>query len=223
MAPVRRMGCFITFEGIEGCGKTTQIRMAGEFLEAEGVPAVVTEEPGGTALGRELRRLLLNHSDLDFCEESELFLFLADRAQHVRELILPALAKNAWVLCDRFSDATLAYQGFGRGLDRDIVRRLTDFASGSLKPIRTFLFDLPVEEGLARAMDRVSRIADAPAEDRFEREKLEFHRRVREGYLFLAREEPGRFIVIDGRKDIAAVHREVSSHLMKLIGAGKDG
>ena len=116
------MGCFITFEGIEGCGKTTQIRMAGEFLEAKGIPVIVTEEPGGTALGAELRKLLLNRSDFEFCTESELFLFLSDRAQHVKELIMPALSRNMWVLCDRFTDATVAYQCFGRGLDRDVVR-----------------------------------------------------------------------------------------------------
>jgi dTMP kinase len=217
------MGCFITFEGIEGSGKTTQIRLAGEFLQAKGIPVIVTEEPGGTALGVELRRLLLNRSAFDLCGESELLLFLADRAEHVRELIRPALDGNKWVLCDRFSDATLAYQGFGRGLDLDSVRKLTDFASGLLRPVLTFLFDLPVEAGLGRAMERVARAGDTPAEDRFERERIEFHRRVREGYLSLAREEPGRFVVIDGRKDVASVHREVSSCLLECIDLRKGG
>jgi len=217
------MGCFITFEGIEGCGKTTQIRMAGEFLEAKGIPVIVTEEPGGTALGAELRKLLLNRSDFELCTESELFLFLSDRAQHVKELIMPALSRNMWVLCDRFTDATVTYQCFGRGLDRGVVRGMVDFAAAGLRPRLTFLFDLPVETGLARAMDRGSKTGYASEADRFESEKVEFHRRVREGYLVLAGEEPERFFVIDGRKEIPAVQREVSSRLAKLIDARNDG
>lgn len=211
------MGRFITFEGIEGCGKTTQIRMAGEFLSAQGVSVLVTEEPGGTALGAELRRILLNRATLDPCEEAELFLFLADRAQHVREIIRPALRDGKWVLCDRFSDATLAYQGFGRGLDLDFVRRMCDFSSGALKPDRTLLFDLPVDVGLKRALERVSRIEKAPPEDRFEREALTFHEKVKEGYLYLARGEPERFRVIDGGQTVMEVRRDVSFHLSDLL------
>ncbi len=211
------MGRFITFEGIEGCGKTTQIRMAAEFLRKEGIAVVVTEEPGGTPLGLELRRVLLNRSTFDLGGEAELFLFLADRAQHVREVILPALRENKWVLCDRYSDATLAYQGFGRGLALDFVRRLTDFSSGSLKPDLTFLIDLPVEIGLGRALERVARNSGEPAEDRFEREALTFHEKVREGYLSLAREEPERFQVLDGRQGIAEIHRDVSFWLAELL------
>lgn len=206
-------GRFITFEGIEGCGKTTQIRMAGDFLRARGVPVIVTEEPGGTALGAELRRVLLNRAAFDLCREAELFLFLADRAQHVRELIGPALQDGTWVLCDRFSDATLAYQGFGRGMDPDFVRRMCDLSSGALRPDMTLLFDLPVETGLRRALERVSRIENAPLEDRFEREALNFHEKVRGGYLHLAREEPGRFRIINGGQAVVDVHREVSLHL----------
>ncbi len=214
------MGPFVTFEGIEGCGKTTQIRLAGEFLKAKGIPLIVTEEPGGTPLGEELRRLLLNKAAFDLGGEAELLLFLADRAQHVREVIRPALEKDRWVLCDRFSDATVAYQGFGRGLDRDVVLRLADFSSGSLKPDLTLLFDLPVEVGLRRALERVSRIRGAPSEDRFEREALTFHERVREGYLFLAGKEPERFRIIDGRQDIPAIHREVIGHLSERMDIG---
>lgn len=209
------MGCFITFEGIEGCGKTTQIRMAGEFLSAQGMPVIVTEEPGGTVLGAELRRILLNRATFDLCKEAELFLFLADRAQHVKETIRPALRDGKWVLCDRFSDATIAYQGFGREMDPDFVRRMCDFSSGALKPDMTLLFDLPVDVGLRRALERASRIENAPLEDRFEREALTFHEKVREGYLYLARKEPERFRVIDGGKAVMDVHREVSFHLSK--------
>jgi dTMP kinase len=206
-------GRFITFEGTEGCGKTTQIRMAGEFLRAQNMPCIVTEEPGGTALGAELRKTLLNRATLDLCREAELFLFLADRAQHVREIIRPALREGKWVLCDRFSDATIAYQGFGRGMDPDFIRQMCDLSSDALKPDRTLLFDLPVDVGLRRALDRASRAGNAPAEDRFEREALNFHERVREGYLYLARQEPERFRVIDGGKAITDIFREVSSHL----------
>jgi dTMP kinase len=223
MNGAEHMGCFITFEGVEGCGKTTQIRMAGNFLKSKGIKAIVTEEPGGTALGTELRRLLLNRSAFHLGGEAELFLFLSDRAQHVREVILPALQENQWVLCDRFSDATIAYQGFGRELDRNVVQQLTDFASASLMPDQTFLFDLPVEEGLKRALRRASRIESDRAEDRFEREALEFHERVRAGYLSLSREEPRRFRIIDGRQDITAIHLEVSRHLAELINARKEG
>jgi len=206
-------GRFITFEGTEGCGKTTQIRMAGEFLRAQGIPVLVTEEPGGTVLGAELRNILLNRAAFDLCREAELFLFLADRTQHVREVIRPALREGTWVLCDRFSDATIAYQGFGRGMDPDFVRRMCDMSSDGLKPDRTLLFDLPVDVGLRRALDRASRAGTAPAEDRFEREALSFHERVREGYLSLARKEPERFRIIDGGKAVVDIHREVTLHL----------
>lgn len=211
---------FITFEGIEGCGKTTQMKMAGEVLRNRGLPHVLTAEPGGTPLGEKIRRMLLRRNRNAICAEAETLLFCAARAQHVREKILPALQRGKWVLCDRFSDATLAYQGFGRQLDIEGVRRLTVFAS-PLDPALTFLFDLPVEAGLQRALDRISRTG-GPPEDRFEREALAFHERIREGYLKLAHENPERFRVIDASRDVFTIHREVSAHLTAFIGGRTD-
>ncbi|MFB3925946.1 MAG: dTMP kinase [Syntrophales bacterium] len=213
-----KMGILITFEGIEGCGKTTQARMAGKDLSRKGIPHIVTEEPGATNLGKRLRGILLNRSAFAFSPEAELFLFLADRAQHVKEVITPAMQENKVVLCDRFADATIAYQGFGRSLDREIIRKMNRFSCGGLKPELTFLFDLPVEAGLARAMKRMSELGQDSREDRFEKEQIEFHKRVREGYHFLARREPGRFRIIDGTRDIVTIHRDVMDTIMDLVG-----
>lgn len=211
------MGLFITFEGPEGSGKTTQIKKAGEYLQGKDVPYIITEEPGGTKLGNELRKLLLNKSSLRIIGKSELLLFAAARAQHVEEVILPATKRGTVVLCDRFSDATIAYQGFGRGLGIDDVRWINGYASQYLKPDMTLFFDIPVELGLTRAMERISRIVDSHAEDRFEREDVEFHRRVREGYRVLIKKDPARFRVIDASKDVEQVHRDVCYHLDSVL------
>jgi dTMP kinase len=211
---------FITFEGIEGCGKSTQIKLAGGYLSERRVPFVITEEPGGTPIGRKIREMLLNDVPRDMTNissETELLLFCAARAQHIKEVIGPALKEGRVVLCDRFSDATVAYQGFGRGLDIDFIRRVNEFSSAGLKPHFTLLFDLPVETGLRRAMERISINRGMPAEDRFEREALEFHNRVREGYLALAGDESERFRIVDASKDIESVHRAVCVHLLQFI------
>ena len=181
---------FITFEGVEGSGKSTQLRRL-----AEAIPnAVVTKEPGGTPSADRIRAILLDSSSaLD--PVAEVFLFAASRRQNVVEVIKPALARGAVVLCDRYTDATLAYQGFGRLVSLDRLRMLNDWATLSLVPDLTLLFDLPEEIGLTRARSRNS---DMPHDEgRFEAEDLRFHRRVREGYLALAKEEPRRFAVID--------------------------
>ena len=202
---------------IEGCGKTTQIGLAADWLKERGIPFLTTAEPGGTPLGRKIREILLNRGSCAIGAEAELLLFAAARAQHVRETILPALKAGQWVLCDRFTDATLAYQGFGRGLDAAFIRTLNAFSAGSLKPDLTLLFDLPVETGLARAKKRTAGIRPEAAEDRFEQEELAFHGRIREGYLTLAAEEPERFRIIDGAADIETVQREVCRHLAALL------
>ncbi|MDD5170383.1 MAG: dTMP kinase, partial [Syntrophales bacterium] len=142
------MGLFITFEGIEGCGKTTQLNMVGDYLTSLSLPFISTVEPGGTSLGREIREILLNTGSSALFPETELLLFCAARSQHVRELVVPALDCGKVVLCDRFSDATVVYQGCGRGIDMGFIKTLTDFSAGNLKPDLTFLFDLPVEVGL---------------------------------------------------------------------------
>ncbi|MDD5532549.1 MAG: dTMP kinase [Syntrophales bacterium] len=211
------MGLFITFEGIEGCGKTTQVGLAAEFLDSEGISHLVTEEPGATPLGAHIRKLLLNRNSFSLNPEAELFLFLADRAQHVRDVVLPALAEGKTVLCDRFSDASIAYQGFGRGLEVDTVRMLDRVAAGTLRPDRTFLFDLPVETSIGRAMRRIGSGQSVSPEDRFEREEIAFHRRVRKGYLDLARKEPDRFVIVDGTGEIAAVQGRVRTELIGLL------
>ena len=181
---------FITFEGIEGSGKSTQVRRL-----AERIPnALATKEPGGTPTADRIRAILLDTaSTID--PVAEVFLFAASRRQHVTEVIRPALEAGRVVLCDRFADATLAYQGFGRLLDLDRLRWLNDWATGSLYPDLTLVFDLPEEVGLARARSRNS--AAPVDEGRFESEDLRFFRRVREGYLALAASDPKRYVVID--------------------------
>jgi dTMP kinase len=181
---------FITLEGIEGSGKSTQIRRLAERLPS----ALVTKEPGGTPTADKIRAILLDTRE-KIDPVAEFFLFAASRRQHVMEVIRPALAQGRVVLCDRFTDATLAYQGFGRRLDLDRLRWLNEWATDTLHPDLTLIFDLPEEVGIARARSRNS---SAPVDEgRFEQEDLRFHRRVREGYLALAQEDTKRYVVID--------------------------
>ncbi len=202
------MAKFITFEGGDGTGKTTQIRFAESYLRGQNLACGSTREPGGTELGTLIRKVLLDFGATDIAAPAELFLYLADRAQHTHQVIAPALAENKIVLCDRFTDSTLAYQGYGRGIDLDWLRRLNDTASGGLRPDLTLLFDCSPEAGLARAADRRNRFGEI-SEDRFEREELEFHRRIRSGFLKIAMQEPQRFRVIDASCDIKAVEERV--------------
>ena len=188
---------FVTFEGIEGSGKSTALRGLAATLAAQGRGVVQTQEPGGCALGTTLRAVLLDARTQNLSERAELYLFLADRAQHVHEVVRPALAAGRVVLCDRYSDSTFAYQGHGRGLDLAMLRQLDAQATGGLVPDMTLLFDLPVEQGLARARSRNAAEGTAQNEGRFEAEKLAFHQRVREGFLALAQAEPQRFRIID--------------------------
>ena len=194
---------FITFEGPEGSGKTTQLQRVAEALRAAGVDCIVTKEPGGTPLADQIRAILL-HSQNSMDRLTELLLYAASRRQHVVEVIRPALERGAVVLCDRFTDATLAYQGFGRLLDLDRLRGLNAWVTDSLIPNLTLLFDIEEEEGLRRARSR-NAVATRD-EGRFEAEDVRFHRRVREGYLALATAEPRRFAIIDGSGSIDAVY-----------------
>jgi dTMP kinase len=212
------MGLFVTFEGIEGSGKTTQIsRVAEGYLKKKKIPFVVTQEPGGTELGSALRNFLLENTQLDIDSRAELLLFAADRAQHIGELIAPALKQGKVVLCDRFSDATVAYQGYGRGLDRFFIKSLNDFSSCCIKPNLTLLFDIPVSVGLERISKRALRAGDLPLNDRFEGECVKFHEIVREAYIALAEAEPERFRIIDGLEDEDKVYGEVCRHMAELI------
>jgi dTMP kinase len=199
----------ITFEGIEGSGKSTQIKLVAEYLIKKGVEQIVTQEPSGTDIGRKIGEILFNREHSHLCAETELLLFCAARAQHVREVIIPALEQNKLVLCDRFSDATYAYQGFGRGLNKELIKLINDYSSMLLKPDMTLLFDLPVEIGLQRATARNNQLKESSAIDRFEREKIDFHRRIREGYLDISRKDPERFRLIDASRDIDVIQEEV--------------
>lgn len=217
-------GTFVTFEGTEGTGKSTQVALLAAALTAGGARVVVTREPGGTAFGARLRSILLDPAAGNLDPYAELFCYLADRAQHVREVIAPALAAGAVVICDRFADATLAYQGDGRGLDPGVIAAANERATGGLRPDLTLLLDLErVEEGVARARRRQAGDGSSGVEDRFEREEDAFHRRVRGGYLRLAREAPGRIVVVavDGRGP-EAVHARVLAEVaaVRARGAG---
>lgn len=188
---------FISFEGIEGSGKSTAQRLLAEHLQGLGYDPLLTREPGGCALGRSLRPILLDARTRGLSSRAELYLFLADRAQHVAEVIRPALEAGQAVLCDRYTDSTLAYQGYGRGLDPEHLRRINAMATGGLMPDLTLLLDLPVHCGLERAGLRNREEGTVLSEGRFDAESLEFHERVRQGYRSLAAEEPERFAIID--------------------------
>ncbi|HEX2061101.1 MAG TPA: dTMP kinase [Thermoanaerobaculia bacterium] len=194
---------FITFEGIEGSGKTTQMGLLAQELRHTHHDVVLTREPGGTPLGQLLRRVLVEPHEQPIDRVTELLLYAADRRQHVIDVIQPGVDRNAIVLCDRFTDSTLAYQGFGRLLDLDALRNLNDWATGTLRPDLTLLFDVDETLGLHRAKSR--NLFAQSNEGRFEAEDLLFHRRVREGYLVLALAEPSRFVRIDGSGSIEDV------------------
>jgi len=195
-----RRGWFITLEGPEGSGKTTQLSLLAEWFGQRGSDVVTTVEPGGEPAAEEIRRILLEDKE-PLSPECELLLYLAARAQHVNHIVRPALESGKTVLCARFSDSTLAYQGYARGLDMDFIRLANRFATGGLTPDLTLLIDIPVESGLERQTVR----------NRMEAESLEFHRKVREGFLRIAEQEPERVIVIDGTADVESVHRAIIS------------
>lgn len=210
------MASFITFEGIEGSGKTTQLRLLGETLDALGYQVLLTREPGGCPIADQIRGTLLHPDNAALVPRAELLLYAAARAQHVEEVVNPALEQGKIVLCDRFTDATLAYQGDGRGLDRGLIVELNRLAAGLCTPDLTLLFDLPAEIGLGRALKRETEQQDS-SEGRFERETLEFHQRIRAGYLKLAAAEPERFSIIDADqtpKQIAGTISELTENFL---------
>ncbi len=207
-----RRAPFVTFEGVEGSGKTTQIRHLSSDLAAKGVPHQVTREPGGTPLADEIRNLLLSPRGEKVFPETELLLYGAARAQHVRGFILPALSAGRAVLCDRFCDATTAYQSDGRGIPPDPVEWLNRFAAAGLVPDLTLLFDLPPEAGFSRIGGR-----DRPA-DRMERESLAFHRAVRDGYLRLLSRHPDRIVRVDAALPEEAVRQRVREAVAARFG-----
>ncbi len=202
---------FITFEGIEGTGKSTQIAKLAERLGQAGRAVTLTREPGGSRIGVELRKILLHMDNQDLCPQAELFLYLADRAQHVAQVVRPALARGEVVLSDRFAWSTVAYQGYGRGLDPELLHRFNETAVDGTWPDLNILLDLDPETGLKRAMHRNQAENKNREEGRFEAEALAFHQRVRQGFLSLAARHSDRFQVVDASRDPEEVFAQVWS------------
>jgi len=203
-------GKFITIEGQDGAGKSTNVEVIKERLTYHGITYVHTREPGGTEFGEKIRELILNSADDKFGDKAELLLIFAARAQHLQQVIIPALDRGDWVLCDRFTDATYAYQGGGRGISSNDIGLLESFVQGSLRPDLTLLLDLPVEVGESRAGQRSK-------PDRFEQQKLEFKQRIRDAYLSLAAMSPERVKVVDANQDLAAVKQSIVAHADEFI------
>jgi dTMP kinase len=207
----QQRGRLITVEGGEGAGKSSNLSFVQSLLEAAGKPVLFTREPGGTPLGESIRELLLGHQHEGMADETELLLMFAARAEHLHRKILPALAAGTWVLCDRFTDASYAYQGAGRGIAREKIAILERFVQDGLRPDLTLLLDLPVETGLARAGSR-------SAPDRFETEQREFFDKVRQGYLHIAAEEPERVRVIDASPALEQVQVQIAAVMQDYLG-----
>lgn len=205
-----QIGRFITIEGVEGVGKTTNIEFIRAWLEQQNIPYIATREPGGTPLAENLRELLLSLRDEVVNENTELLMMFAARAQHLSQVIIPALEQGKWVLCDRFTDATYAYQGGGRGVSLEKIAQLETLVQGELRPDLTLILDLPVEQGLARANNR-------SAPDRFEQEKLTFFDRVRECYLSRARLSPERYGIVDASQSLADVQKDIRVLLEQFL------
>ncbi len=200
-------GLFITFEGADGCGKTTQLMLLAKVLKAKGYDVVVTREPGAKGLGEKIREILLNY-DGEVSSQAEAFLFLADRAQHIDIIVNPAVEKGKIVLCDRHTDSTVAYQGYGRGLDINQINTLNSLATGGKKPDLTFVFDIDVETSMQRV---------GANKDRMESAGMEFFNRVRNGYLEIAKQEPQRVKVLDARKSIEDIHKDLMTLISHFI------
>lgn len=205
-----KRGLFITVEGGEGVGKSTNIAFMQQVLESKGLDVIVTREPGGTPLAEEIREVLIKNREEKVVSETELLLMFAARAQHLYQKILPALEKGQWVISDRFTDATYAYQSGGRGVSSDKVALLENFVQGELRPDITFLFDAPIEVGMSRAQKR-------GALDRFEEEEMSFFNRVRDNYLQRASKETGRFNIIDASQSLELVQADLKARLLERI------
>lgn len=217
MPPRNAPGCFLTFEGIDGCGKTTQLDLFAEYLTRLRLPFLVTREPGGTELGERIRKVVLSGQSVGMDPRTELLLLFASRAQNVAQTIRPALARGRVVLCDRFTDASLAYQGYGRGLELDFIRRLHRIACQGLQPDLTLVIDIDPSTSVRRARRR--NFDARQDEGRFERETRAFYERVRRGYRALARREPRRVKFIPGEDTPENIHQAVLEHARPLLAA----
>lgn len=203
-------GKFITIEGGEGAGKSTNISFITDYLEKRGLEVILTREPGGTPLAERIREILLDKNEVSMSSDTELLLMFAARAQHLKEVILPAIQKGKWVICDRFTDATYAYQGGGRGIYYDRIAALENWVQGDLRPDMTIMFDLSVEIGLARASSRGEL-------DRFEQEDIDFFNRVRNAYLERADKNPERYAIVDAEPELAIVQQSLVQVLETLV------
>jgi dTMP kinase len=206
-------GKFISIEGIEGAGKSTQLAFIENYLKQQGIKVIVTREPGGTVLGEQIRELLLSPRKEGMAVDTELLLMFAARAEHLEQVIKPAIQRGEWVISDRFVDATFAYQGGGRGISTERIKQISDWTLKDLQTDVTFLFDLPVELGQQRVISRKENI------DRFEQEKTDFFQKIRDCYLQRSQQEPNRIKVIDASKSITEIEIQLSSILDKLISA----
>ena len=203
---------FITFEGPEGCGKSTQAQLLADALTRRGIKVKLTREPGGDPVGEEIRRILLDSADHSVSDRTEVLLYEAARAQHAEYVIRPSLAEGFVVISDRFADSTVAYQGYGSGLDLDLISRLNTFATGGIEPDVTFLLDLDIEVGLKRQQEW----------NRMERKAIEYHERVRQGFLEEARLHPERIIVLDASGDIESIHRRIFGIVEQRLGLSQE-
>ncbi len=216
MRPLREGSVvFVTFEGPEGSGKTTQIALLERALHATGRRVVATREPGGTPIGEQIRAVLHAHENVALVPAAEILLYAADRAQHVREVVVPALQRGDIVLSDRYAESTLAYQGYGRGLDMEALRHITAFATGGLRPDLVIYLDLDVELGLQRK--RRAQALGRGEWNRMDEQATAFHQRVRTGYLTMAAEDPERWLVIDATRSIEAVHRVIYERIETML------
>ena len=206
------MGLFVTFEGPEGCGKTSQLRVLAAYLGDQGCDVLTTREPGGTPISERVRAIVLDPAHTNMEPTTEFLLFSAARAQHVAEVIRPHLEGGGVVLCDRFADSSLAYQGYGYGLDLDARRAITRFATGGLVPDLTFLLDLPVEVGLKRKAG-----GRGDAWNRMEQKQIDYHERVRAGYLAMAADEPERWVLVDATGDFSSVQADIRRPIMRVL------
>lgn len=204
-------GLFITFEGIDGCGKSTQLSRVADMLAKRGVTCVVTREPGGTPISEKIREILISPQNSEMCSETELLLYLAARAQHVQQTILPALKRGEVVLCDRFQEATFAYQGYGRGLDLDFLKKVNSFATQGLSPDCTFIFDISVE--LSR--ERLGRMGKA--QDRLESAGDDFFSRIREGYRAAAKADQEKIVLMDGSRAVESLTEDLCGRICKFL------
>jgi len=202
------MGKFITFEGSEGCGKSTQSRLLSEYLRKKGYPVIYLREPGGVKISEKIRSILLDAKNSSMSSGCEMLLYMASRVQVVNDIIKPALKKDKIVICDRFLDSTIAYQGYGLGIDISLIKKIGSFATQGISPGLTIFLDLPVEKGLTHRKSR---------EDRIELRSFDYHRRVRNGYLSLARREPGRIKIVKVQKDKSDTQKRIREIVERYV------